>query len=214
MNKDVEILDYLDFRCEIAHRLEMDFEKDIFDLQDEANNIVNEKREILEFCKDKLVSLNRLNTKDLEKVKNLECFYIEIRDMNDYDECTYIIFDTLCSAKNYYDKFTKPKTMEDWHNSTANYFEKFCKPGDIVDRDIVDYFVNSLPPVTYREHFVQAGEPYSHRIDPEDKICKATYTTFEKGEEYWIYRGNCFKDKNINMTYYSEDREETEGLEQ
>lgn len=214
MNKDVEILDYLDFRCEIAQRLDMDFEQDIFDLQDEANNIVNEKREILEFCKDKLISLNKLKTNDLENVKNIECYYIEIRDIDDYDEYTYAVFDTYQIAKDYYDKLIKPKTMEDWNKSKENYFNDFCKPGDIVSRDIVDYFINSLPPVTFRENFVQAGEPYSHRIDPEDKICKATYITFEKGKENWIYKGNCFKNKNYDMTYDAEEKEETEDLEQ
>lgn len=214
MNKEVEILDCINFRCEIAQRLDMDFERDIFDLQDEASNIIDEKSEALEFCEDKFIFLNKLNTNDLEDVKGIECYYTQMRNKEDLDEYIYAVFDTYEDAKEYYNNMIKPKTMDDWHNSKENYFESFFKAGDIVSQDVVDYFVNSLPPVTFREHFVQAGEPYSHRVDPEDKKFKATYTTFEKGAENWIYKGNCFKDKNYDMTNAPEIMEETEDLEQ
>lgn len=214
MNKEIEILNCLNFRCEIAQRLDFDFKQDIFDLQDEASNIIDEKSEALEFCEDKFIFLNKLNTNDLDGIKKIECYYTKMRNNDDLDEFIYAVFDTYEDAKEYYNNIIKPKTMDDWNNSKENYFENFFRPGDIVSQDVVDYFVNALPPITFREHFVQAGEPYNHRIDPEDKICKATYTTFEKGIENWIYRGNCFKNKNYDMTYASEVIEEMDELEQ
>lgn len=214
MKKEIEILDFLEFRCEIAHRLKMDFNQDIFDIQDTANNIVKEKREILEFCKDKFISLNKLKTNHLEDVKAIECYYIEQRDRENLDEYEYVLFDTYELSKEYYDSIVKPKTIEDWNKSKEDYFDKFFKPGDIVGQDVVEYFVNALPPITFRDDFIQAGEPYSNQIDPEDKKFKATYITFEKGEDNWIYKGNCFKDKNYDITYENEEMEECEDLEQ
>lgn len=214
MNKEIEILDCVNFRCEIAQRLDLNFEQDIFDLQDEASNIIDESCEALEFCEDKFIFLNKLNTNNLEGIKSIECYYTQMRNKDDLDEYVYVVFDAYEDAKKYYDDIIKSKTMEDWNNSKENYFESFFKPGDIVDQDVVEYFVNSLPPVTLREYFVQAGEPYNHRVDPEDKICKATYPTFERGIENWIYKGNCFKDKDYDMTYATEVIEETEDLEQ
>ena len=58
-------------------------------------------------------------------------------------------------------------TMADW--SAAGDFEKAAKPGDLVDEEIVEEFVNCLPPTTLRGDLVQAGEPYSHQYDPEWK---------------------------------------------
>lgn len=49
------------------------------------------------------------------------------------------------------------KTMESWYGSGLN-FEDYCFPGDTVGEDIVDYFVNVVPPVTLRYDCVQAGE--------------------------------------------------------
>lgn len=54
--------------------------------------------------------------------------------------------------------------MADW--SAAGDFEKAAKPGDLVDEEIVEEFVNCLPPTTLRGDLVQAGEPYSHQYDP------------------------------------------------
>lgn len=46
-----------------------------------------------------------------------------------------------------------------------------------------------------------AGEPYSHRKDPFDNKTKATYTTFEKDNGIWVYKGNCFRNNNIDTEY-------------
>lgn len=93
------------------------------------------------------------------------------------------------------------KRLEEWHNSKAETFTDFCKPGDIVEQRIVDYFINSLPPIYFGENFVQAGGAFDHRLDKEDNLVKPIYTTFEKENGNWVYKGNCFRGKNEDMTY-------------
>lgn len=84
-------------------------------------------------------------------------------------------------------------SMADW--SAVGDFEKAAKPGDLVDEEIVEEFVNCLPPTTLRGDLVQAGEPYSHQYDPEADRWRATYTTFAKVDGEWTYCGKCFVGK-------------------
>lgn len=193
-NDNVEEMSLVDFQDEIAIRLELDLNQDIFDLIDEVSNIVGEKGQRIEICKDRLITLNRLDTSELENVKSIICYYTEVRDKYGF-EYTYSVFDDYNSAKNYYNQYIM-KNMEDWYKSNVGDFDKFCKPGDVVAQDIVDEFENSMPPVTFHQNFIQSGEPYSHELDKEDNKFKATYTTFEKENGYWIYKGVCFKGKN------------------
>ena len=139
-----------------------------------------------------------------------------------YDKCNKIADDFLISEYNRntkslygcivdyinserYNIFKKSleeiKTLKGWNNSKFNTFEKYCKPGDIVDKDIVDYFLNSLPPISLREYYVQAGGAFDYILDKEDNLVKPTYTTFEKEDGKWVYKGNCFKGKNENVSY-------------
>lgn len=48
------------------------------------------------------------------------------------------------------------KTLDGWHGSGLPTFEDYCFPGDSVSEDIVDYFVNSVPPVLMRSTCTQA----------------------------------------------------------
>lgn len=210
MNNKFE-LNIIEFKHDIAERLDLDFSRDIFDLKEEVSDIIFEKQEILEFNEKKLISINKLSTEGLENVKYIECYYIEISDKEDCDEYTYIVFDNYIEAREFYDNFIKTKTMEDWKQSDANYFNDFCKPGDLVGQDIVDYFVNSITPILLSDRLVQAGEAYSSRIDPEDNKYKSTYITFERMDNGWVFRGNCFKNKNYDVDYqYQENEEENE----
>lgn len=84
-------------------------------------------------------------------------------------------------------------TVDDWR--AAGDFDKAAKPGDLVDEEIVQEFVNVLPPTTLRSNLVQAGEPYSHHFDPETERWRCTYTTFAKVDGEWVYCGNCFVGK-------------------
>lgn len=84
-------------------------------------------------------------------------------------------------------------TMDDWRS--AGDFDKAAKPGDLVDEEIVQEFVICLPPMTLRSNLVQAGEPSSHRFDPETDRWQETYTTFSKIDGEWVYCGKCFAGK-------------------
>ena len=81
-------------------------------------------------------------------------------------------------------------TMEDW--KAARYFSEAAAPGDLVEEAIVEEFLFCLPPVTNRRNLMQCGEPYSHEPDPETGRWRATYATFHRTEEGWVYCGNCF----------------------
>ena len=99
------------------------------------------------------------------------------------------------------------KTMESWYGSGLN-FDDYCFPGDTVGEDIVDYFVNVVPPVTLRYDCVQAGEEHSSEPDDSGKY-RATYTTFHRtGDGRCRFDGYCFKGENQNRVEktYSQQR--------
>ena len=185
-------LDENDFKGEIASIFKLDLERDLFDIQEDVFNIL-QNREILELEENKDITLNKL------KIEETICFYISKKE-ND-DQYYFRIFDSYDKAKKEYDLYVKTKTMEDWHNSNTTYFDEFFKAGDLVSEEIVNNFLNSVPPITHHEKFIQAGEPYAERFDVEDNRYKETYTTFEKEVAHWVYKGNCFKNKNVDQTY-------------
>ena len=96
-----------------------------------------------------------------------------------------------------YEPIDKPiekeiKTLQDWEKKGGN-FTDFCKVGDKVDKGIVDYFVDVLPPITWRTDLVQCGEPYGHRNNPKTGRWEAMYITFAKNDNgQWYYAGICF----------------------
>lgn len=71
------------------------------------------------------------------------------------------------------------------------------EPGDWVTQEVVDEYMNALPPACMRSDCSQLGEPYSHREDPESGKFRATYLTFAKvAPGLWEYRGHCFRGEN------------------
>lgn len=93
------------------------------------------------------------------------------------------------------------KTVEGWQNSGLPTFEDYAQPGDTVSQDIVDHFVNSVPPILMRASCTQAGEAYSFAHDDNDR-CRNTYTTFHRvGEGLWVFDGYCFKGENENREH-------------
>lgn len=75
------------------------------------------------------------------------------------------------------------KTYKDWKGSLNEYLQI----GDLVDEEMVDYFLNVLPPITWNSHCIQMGEPYSHIGG------RATYATLKNTEAGWVYAGHCFR---------------------
>lgn len=82
-------------------------------------------------------------------------------------------------------------TRNEWKGS----FTSCCTPGDEVDEDIVDHFLNCLPPkVWHRHYFLQAGEEHDHTEHGP------TYITFEKRDEKWYYLGTCLKNMKEHIS--------------
>lgn len=75
------------------------------------------------------------------------------------------------------------KTGEAWKGSLHEYLDI----GDTVDDDIVDHFINVMPPAILRSDLIQMGEPYSHIGG------RAVYATIARSELGWIYCGTCFR---------------------
>lgn len=96
----------------------------------------------------------------------------------------------ICDCKRTAQPERKVITYADWE--AAGDFSKAAKPGDFVTEDIVEEFLNCVPPASHRAGYIQCGEPYSHQLDPETGRWQGTYSTFLKADEHWIYCGNCF----------------------
>jgi len=68
---------------------------------------------------------------------------------------------------------TKPvKTYSQWSESRQD-LSKFLQIGDIVDEEIVEYFLNVLPPKTWNNSVIQIGEACDYVEG------KATYSTLK-----------------------------------
>lgn len=81
------------------------------------------------------------------------------------------------------------KSREGW-NVDGSMLDEYLKVGDPVSITMYDYFIEVLPPKTFRSDVVQMGEAYDH--DPETG--KAVYPTLEKkGSRRWVYTGNKVK---------------------
>ena len=85
----------------------------------------------------------------------------------------------------------KVKTIDGWHISGAEDFREYCFPGDEVSEEVVDYFLDILPPKSLSYGYLQVGEPYSYEEDECGKH-RSTYSTFKKDGDKWMYVGECF----------------------
>ena len=83
------------------------------------------------------------------------------------------------------------KTYQGWLDSDTNSFDEYVKEEDKVAVDIVNHFIELLPPRSYKSGFFQIGEPHDHVKEG------ARYGTFiylykdENYKEVWQYKGNC-----------------------
>ncbi len=69
--------------------------------------------------------------------------------------------------------------------------------GTYFTEDMVNDFMDMLPPACMRSDCSQIGEPTNHRIDDDGK-CHATYATFKRiAENIWEYCGDCFRGENV-----------------
>lgn len=65
------------------------------------------------------------------------------------------------------------KTYKGWQESGLRTFEEYCFPDDEVDEEMVDYFLNAVPPRLVHPNCVQAGEPYSSEGDEQGEWKRA-----------------------------------------
>lgn len=80
------------------------------------------------------------------------------------------------------------KSLKGWQKSGLSNFDDYCFPGDRVAEDLVDYFINILPPISLSSSCTQPGE----EVDVIQG--KPTYTTFHRiSDQEWVYDGDCFK---------------------
>lgn len=90
------------------------------------------------------------------------------------------------------------KTYAGWQASGFRTFEDYCFPGDKVDEEMVEYFVNSVPPVLTLTFCTQGGEAWSDKPDGENGY-RPTYITFhDLGGGLWQFDGYCFYKENTN----------------
>jgi len=80
------------------------------------------------------------------------------------------------------------KKYSDWQGDLGD----FLQVGDLVDQEMVDYFLNVLPPITWNNNIIQISEPNDH-VDG-----KATYSTLVNSSEGWRYAGNCHRGQTQN----------------
>lgn len=65
--------------------------------------------------------------------------------------------------------------------------------GSYFAEDLVNDFMDMLPPVCMRSDCSQIGEPTSHKFDKNGDV-HATYSTFKKiADGIWEYCGDCFR---------------------
>jgi len=75
------------------------------------------------------------------------------------------------------------KTMKEWKGSRLD-ISQFLQVGDIVDDEILDYFIGVLPPACMSSRCVQIGEPTRHNA-----AGKPEFETLEHKDGNWIYTG-------------------------
>lgn len=81
------------------------------------------------------------------------------------------------------------KTLADWKGDIEDCFS----PGDLVADDVVEKFLNTLPPACETDTCIQMGEPTFHDQNG------ATYPTLKKTPLGWVYAGNCYRGRTENV---------------
>ena len=70
--------------------------------------------------------------------------------------------------------------------------------GDFVTEQVVNDFMDMLPPLTLTSTLMQVGEPYAQRYDDETCKYRSTFTTFKRvSETVWEYCGDCFAKESV-----------------
>lgn len=75
----------------------------------------------------------------------------------------------------------------------------YLQVGDAVSEDMINHFMNIMPPRSMAYGYLQVGEPYSDALNPQTGKMEATYMTFAVDSETgnYTYRGNCFAGESV-----------------
>jgi hypothetical protein len=84
------------------------------------------------------------------------------------------------------------KTLSGWRESGLPSVEDYLEVGDEVDGEMLDYFLNVLPPRTNRAGLLQAGGEIS-TVKNIDGGWLPTHLTFKQQGGTWRYAGRCFE---------------------
>lgn len=99
---------------------------------------------------------------------------------------------------------TDIKTLDGWcafsERTGKESIYDYLRKGDIVSEDLVDNFMNVLPPRAMSYGYLQVGEPYNHIFDIDRRL-RPTFMTFSKCDGKWRFYGNCFAWETIDKTY-------------
>lgn len=149
--------------------LELDFEN-----ENPAFHKGKTKEQILEYCFDRLLKIQRSEAKKM--FKKYKDYFFRDESVIDGDV----------------------KTLQGWKDSNTERFDEYFPVGCKVSRDVVIEMLEVLPPRTIEYGLMQMGEPVDCKIDPSSGQYRTTYMTFYKKEEQWYYAGNCFPGETIN----------------
>lgn len=86
------------------------------------------------------------------------------------------------------------KTYDDWEGPLHSYL----RPNDRVDEEMVNHFLNVVPPIVCRQSFVQVGTPYSAVQG------KNVFDTFAKENGDWVYKGLCHPFEQVNLVEFTQ----------
>lgn len=86
------------------------------------------------------------------------------------------------------------KTYQGWGEAKVD-LSHYLQIGDEVDQEMADYFLNVMPPASYKTNLIQIGEPNSHVNN------RATYSTIHRADgRHWLYAGHCHRGETVEPT--------------
>lgn len=83
------------------------------------------------------------------------------------------------------------KTLQGWRDSGVRNFPGYVREGDKVSYDVVEHFVNCIPPKHYESGFFQMGEPQDSAVEGNRYMTFIYLYRDENYGEVWMYKGNC-----------------------
>lgn len=106
MNNIAE-MDYEEFKYAIASIFNLDLDRDLFDIQEDVFNILQNK-ELLEFNQEKQIELYKLKIEDNETI---ECYFTRINE-NEYEDYIFSVYEDYNEAKKYFEEYRKEEVYE------------------------------------------------------------------------------------------------------